>query len=290
MPVNSYASIQASIADILARTDLTAQTIDAIALFEAEAAYELFRTRGTETRTILVPSNPAALTITNAANNGSGAIRITYSGSANPALVTGNILQIATVGGTTEANGAQIITVIDPSNFDLQNSVFVNAYTSGGTAQQDLGFAALPSDYLGWSRVTFTGVPAVDLEYCAPAVWDEEYPQWVPAITTGIPRVFTAEAGFLKIKPFNPIPLEFLYWNKTAALASSLNWLASNRPDAYIAGVLEILYGLWIKDFQQAQTYKAQKMEIYQSIKMQRFREFSNLRVRIDRSSYGATP
>ncbi len=291
MPVNSYVNIQAEIADILARADLTSQIQDAITLFEAEAASELFRTRGTETRTILVPSAPAALTITGAANNGSGLIRIAYSGTASPALATGNIIAVSNVGGTTEANGSWAITVISSSTFDLQGSTFVNTYTSGGTAQQDQGFCTLPSDYLGWRRVTFTGNPQTDLEYCSPAVWDEEFPvNSQPVVTTSIPRVFTVEAGFLKILPINTTPLEFIYWQSTPALSSSFNWLATYRPDAYVMGALEKLYGLWVKDFNQAEAYGRKKIEIFNQIKMQRFREFNNLRIRLDRSTYGATP
>src|SRR5712664_1196858 len=103
MSVNSYASIQALIADALARTDLTSQIVDAITLFEAEAGYELFRTRGTETRTILVPSNPTPLTITNTADNGAGLIRVTYTGTGSPILATGNIVAIS---GTGAADGS----------------------------------------------------------------------------------------------------------------------------------------------------------------------------------------
>ncbi len=291
MPVNNYANIQAEVADILARADLTSQIQDAITLFEAEAAYELFRTRSTLVRTILVPSNPTALTITGAANNGSGLIRITYTGTASPAIATGNIVAVANVGGTTEANGSWVVTVISGSQIDLQGSTFTNTYTSGGTIQQDIGFCTLPSDYLGWSRVTFTGNPQTDLEYCSPAVWDEEFPiNSQPVVTTSIPRVFTVEAGFLKILPVNTIPLEFLYWQMTPALSGNFNWLATNRPDAYVMGALEKLYGLWVKDFNQAEAYGRKKIEIFNQIKMQRFREFNNLRIRIDRSTYGATP
>src|SRR5258708_1632977 len=270
MSVNSYASIQALIADALARSDLTSQIVDAITLFEAEAGFELFRTRGTETRTILVPTNPAALTITGAANNGSGLIRITYTGTRSPALATGNIVAIANAGGTIEPNGSWVVTVIDAQDIDLQGSTFTNTYTSGGIVQQDQGFAALPSDYLGWSRVTWTGVPTIDLEYVAPAIWDDEFPTWLPIISTGIPEVFTVEAGFIKIRPVNTTPLEFLYWQKTPALAGQFNWLATNRPDAYVAGTLAIVYGLYVKDQQQAQVYNSKKMEIYDQIKKQR--------------------
>ncbi len=288
MPVSSYVTIQALIADVLARQDLTSQVQDAITLFEAESAYELFRTRGTETRTIVVPSSPSITTITGAATS-AGLIQITYTPiSTNPTLATGNIVSIQDVGGTTEANGSWVITVTSTSTFTLNGSVFANTYTSGGTIQQDLGFCTLPTDYLGWSRVTYTGNPSTDLEYVAPGVFDQEFP--ASTMSTSIPRVFTVEAGFLKILPLNSTPLEFLYWQKTPALSSSFNWLASNRPDAYVVGALEKLYGYWIKDFNQAEAYGRKKTEIFNQIKMQRFREFNNLRIRIDRSTYGATP
>ncbi len=274
--------------DILARNDLTSQTVDAIALFEAEAAYELFRTRGTETRTILVPSNPAQLSITGAAASGT-VVQITYTpNSANPTLATGNIVSIGSVGGTTEANGTWVITVTGTTTFTLTGSVFTHTYTSGGVIQQDLGFATLPTDYLGWSRVAANGDFPSGCEYVAPDVWDQEYPTSITSPLIGIPRVFTVEAGYLKVKPATTSTIEFLYWAKTPALSASFNWLATSRPDAYIVGALEKLYGYWIKDFNQAEAYGRKK--IFNQIKMQRFREFNNLHIRLDRSTYGATP
>lgn len=75
--------------------------------------------------------------ITGAADNGSGAIRIT---SASHGYSTGNKLVIESVGGTTEANNddsnpAWVITVIDANTYDLDGSTFTNAYTSGGTSK-----------------------------------------------------------------------------------------------------------------------------------------------------------
>ena len=68
--------------------------------------------------------------LTGAANNGSGAIRITC---ANHGLQTGDRITITGVSGTTEANATWTITKISSSTFDLQSSTFTNAYTSGGT-------------------------------------------------------------------------------------------------------------------------------------------------------------
>ncbi len=291
MPVTSYATIQALIADVLARSDLTSQIQDSITLFEAEAAFELFRTRGTETRTILVPSSPAPLSITGAATSG-GLIQLTYTViSTNPTIATGDIVAVSNVGGTTEANGSWVVTAGGAGTLTLQNSVFVNTYTSGGTIQQDFGFCTLPTDYLGWSRVTSTGNPPVDLEYTAPGVWDQEYPfSTTVGAATAIARVFTVEDGKLKLKPVSSTPVEFLYWASTPALSGSFNWLATARPDAYVVGACEKIYGYWIKDFNQAEAYGRKKTEIFNQIKMQRFREFNNLHVRLDRSTYGATP
>jgi hypothetical protein len=75
---------------------------------------------------------PDAVTITGAANNGSGLIRITHSVSSRP-FVSNQWVYIYGVGGTTEANETWAITVIDSTHFDLQSSAFTNAYTSGGT-------------------------------------------------------------------------------------------------------------------------------------------------------------
>lgn len=70
-------------------------------------------------------------TITGAANNGSGLIRITAT---SHGYATGDAIGIYGVVGTTEANSAWIVTVINANTFDLQGSTFTNAYVSGGTA------------------------------------------------------------------------------------------------------------------------------------------------------------
>lgn len=83
-----------------------------------------------------INDNSVAVTITGAANNGSGLIRIT---AANHGFVTGNYVTILGVTGTTEANNTTanpywVVTYISSSTFDLQSSTFTNNYVSGGTA------------------------------------------------------------------------------------------------------------------------------------------------------------
>jgi len=69
--------------------------------------------------------------ISDCGDNGSGAIRVTAN---SHGFTTGRAVRIRNVAGTTEANGAWSITVIDGNTFDLDGSTFANTYTSGGTA------------------------------------------------------------------------------------------------------------------------------------------------------------
>jgi hypothetical protein len=80
---------------------------------------------------LLGSNSNAALTITGAANNGAGLIRVTVADSSS--FATGQSKTVSDVLGTTEANGTWLITVIDATHIDLQGSSFTNAYISGGT-------------------------------------------------------------------------------------------------------------------------------------------------------------
>ena len=91
----------------------------------------------TAARALLTRAN-STVTVTNAANNGSGLIRIT-TGSAH-GRTTGDKIFISGVTGTTEANGGWIVTVIDATNVDLQSSTFTNTYVSGGTFRIGYGW------------------------------------------------------------------------------------------------------------------------------------------------------
>lgn len=77
--------------------------------------------------------NQPSLTITGAADDGSGNIRIT---SAAHGLQDDDYVFIASVGGTTEANGYWQIEDVAANTFDLKSSTFANAYTAGGTARR----------------------------------------------------------------------------------------------------------------------------------------------------------
>lgn len=85
---------------------------------------------------LLIARLAAEVAITGCANNGSGLIRVTSG--ASHGLTTGQKARIDGVAGTVEANNDTdrpywVVTVIDPTNVDLQGSAFANAYVSGGT-------------------------------------------------------------------------------------------------------------------------------------------------------------
>lgn len=68
--------------------------------------------------------------ISNAANNGSGLIRLTVNTTSG--MITGQQVTVADVVGTTEANGNWSVTVVSLTELDLDGSTFANAYVSGG--------------------------------------------------------------------------------------------------------------------------------------------------------------
>lgn len=71
------------------------------------------------------------IAVTTMANNGSGLIRVTFSG--RHGQKTGDRMYILGTVGTTEANGLWTVTVVSTTQLDLQGSTFTNAYVSGGT-------------------------------------------------------------------------------------------------------------------------------------------------------------
>lgn len=85
--------------------------------------------------------NTSDINVSAIANNGSGLIRVTTS--AAHGLTTGDRVEVLNVLGTLEANGKWTVTVIDPTNIDLQDSNFVTAYTSGGTVHKQANYLAI---------------------------------------------------------------------------------------------------------------------------------------------------
>jgi hypothetical protein len=109
----------------------------------------------TTTAPLLLPVTVgSAKTITGAVTAG-GLVRITSVGHA---LVSGDRVYVAAVGGVTGALGAFTINVVDGDKFDLLGSTFGGTYTSGGTAtKMAAGNQRAPS---GVTVLNLSGVPA----------------------------------------------------------------------------------------------------------------------------------
>jgi hypothetical protein len=121
--------------DVPDRTRVTQQT--------GEPPYGINQKPGTD------PNAVTYRNIVNVDNNGIGIIRVTVSVTSG--FKTGQRVIIAGVEGATAANGKWVITVINPSQFDLQNSTFTGTYTSGGYVIND------PSLPYGFDEVPKTG-------------------------------------------------------------------------------------------------------------------------------------
>lgn len=101
--------------------------------------------------------------ISNAANNGSGLIRLTtsaYDSVNDPDALnfqTGNVMKVFGVRGTTEANGIWTITKINSTTLDLQSSTFTNTYIGGGYFTFARAVSGAANNGSGLIRLTVTG-------------------------------------------------------------------------------------------------------------------------------------
>ena len=125
------------------------------------------------------------------------------------------------------------------------------------------GSASLPSDYLMWRRVTWSGDTTVELEYVHPQVLRAYYPD-NPAAT---PRFFSIEGSTLKIRPTDDTGLDFEYFEKIDALSDSAttNWLLTAHPDLYLFGTLTEASAFIVED-ERATLWKTRTEGLFQEI------------------------
>ena len=143
------------------------------------------------------------------------------------------------------------------------------------------GVAALPSDYLGYTRVTWTGTARRELDYVPPPVFQFDF----PTQPTGTPSVFTIEGSNLKVMPSNDTALEFVYFQRTGPLVSALNWLYTNHFDAYLFGSL-CEANAFDKAVDVAGLWKARRDEVFDEIAKLDFNERAGMTMQI----MGQTP
>jgi hypothetical protein len=255
MSLTNYTDLQTGVQNWLQRQDLNGVIPDFITLFEACANRRL-RVRQMEAVVTLTPQTIA--TVIGAAANGS-TIRLTVNSTSG--ITPGDVVTVAGILGTTEANANWPVAVPDATHLDLIGSTFVNAYLSGGTAT-DTGNVPLPSDYLAWRRVTWLGNPLRDLDYVHPSMIVYQYPE-VPASP---PAKFTIEASTLRVMPQDPTPLSLTYYQKLPSLAvNTTNWLMTQHPDLYLFGALAESQGYAV-DPDKLALWKSRRDELFEEI------------------------
>jgi len=128
------------------------------------------------------------------------------------------------------------------------------------------GTVALPSDYLAWRTVLWTGnTPYVELDYVHPAYLQSTQVTSDP----GNPRVFTIEGSNLKVRPTDDThDYEFHYYQSISTITTAdatTNWLLTTYPDSYLFGALVEL-GALMRNTEMAQLYKARRDEAFAEI------------------------
>jgi hypothetical protein len=151
----------------------------------------------------------------------------------------------------------------------------VRLQESTTTLTPSSGVATVPSDYLGHRRVTWTGSPIQELSYVAPPI----YAGYLES-GSGTPTVFTIEGSNLRVAPSSDTALTFDYYAKTAAVSSSLNWLFTNHPDAYLFGSLAEA-NAFNKDVDAAGLWKARRDEVFDEISKLDFNERQGMAMRV---------
>lgn len=143
------------------------------------------------------------------------------------------------------------------------------------------GVATIPSDYLGHRRVTWTGSPRIELTYLSPPVFQYEWPVQI----SGTPSAYTIEGSNLRVMASDDSALDFDYYQRTAAVSGTLNWLFTNHPDAYLFGSL-CEANAFNKDVDPAGLWKARRDEVFDEISRLDFNERSGMTMRL----IGTTP
>jgi hypothetical protein len=124
------------------------------------------------------------------------------------------------------------------------------------------GAVSIPTDYLAWRRVTWTGQTRTELQYVHPSYLQAAY----PSSPADVPRIFTIEGSTLKVRPLDSTALEFDYFQKVPALSGTpANWLLTEHPDLYLFGSMVEAEMFGVND-ERAPLWKTRRDEIFDEI------------------------
>lgn len=162
----------------------------------------------------------------------------------------------------------------------------VRPQTTVATLSSTNGVAALPNDFLGPIDLSWNGTPQTSLNYVHPSM----FIYFDPNQTTGAtapPQIYTLKGGSAYIDPIDDTGLTLQYYQKAGALSTTLNWLWSNHPDAYLFGTLcEANYFNKGSALTMAHEWGQRRDAVFDEIQMQEFRERSGLAIKL----MGVTP
>jgi hypothetical protein len=118
----------------------------------------------------------------------------------------------------------------------VNRRLMVRPQTTSTTITMSSGAGTLPTDYLEWKRVTWSGETKRELEYATPSFLSS----FNAASASGNPTYFTIEGSTLKVGLLSDTSIDLLYSQKVPALSVSAttNWLLTAHPDAYLFGSL----------------------------------------------------
>lgn len=146
------------------------------------------------------------------------------------------------------------------------------------------GSVALPSDYLGTIALRWAGSTAITLDYLHPTILDSLYP--LGSSTSGSPQSYTIRAGNIEVRPVSDSSqITLNYYARDTAAATTLDWLFTNHPDAYLFGSLAESGG-YTDDAEKLMMWKARRDEVFDEIAKDNFRLRGGLAIR----TLGHTP
>lgn len=123
------------------------------------------------------------------------------------------------------------------------------------------GSVALPTDYLSWRRATVTASSRVEMDYVEASYLQALY----PSIISTVPQCFAIEGANLLTRSSDATGIEFVYFQKIAALSAGVNWLLTAHPDLYLFGSLVEAEMFGVND-ERAPLWKARRDEIFDEI------------------------
>src|SRR5512139_1414197 len=131
------------------------------------------------------------------------------------------------------------------------------------------GKFSLPTDFLAWRSVVWTGSPRAVLEYLDPQMLEAINPSQNANTPSHFSILGTTDGvGTVNVTPTSTTAIDFTYYQKVTSLSTSntTNWLLSAHPDVYLAGSLVEGFA-YIQEFDNATVWRARRDDLIEGVK-----------------------